>query len=240
MNAPQLSAPWQVKFTRRRGSIALQIGIDQVKVLAPKGTAARTIHQLLEQRRDWIEQALDQQRQRQQLPKFSRSYTDGEPWLIDGETYRLQVESIAESSQRSSQPAVERINDQLLVRISSAHDTPQQRAVLIQQWYQQQAQQRWPQQLQQWADTTGLQPSSLKIRPYKSRWGSCNSNGLITLNTLLLMAPPATQQYVIIHELCHLQHPNHSNDFWQLVEQFCPQPKQHRGWFRQHRQQLIF
>lgn len=241
MKSPELSVPWQVKFTRRSGSIALQIGVDRVKVLAPKGTPARTIHQLLEQRREWIEQMLGQQQlERQQQPVFKRHYGDGESWLADGQPCLLRIQTADQTLVNPANQPVERFDDELVLRISTAQDSAQQRAGLIQHWYQQQAQQRWPDLLQHWADTTGLQPTGLKIRPYKSRWGSCNSQGLICLNTLLMMAPPACQEYVIIHELCHLQHPNHSADFWRLVEQFCPEPKQHRRWFRQYRQQLIF
>lgn len=238
MNAPQLSVPWQVKFTRRRGSIALQISSDQVKVLAPKGTAARAIHLLLEQRSDWIELKIDQQRQQQlQRPVFSRDYSNGELWLVDGRQCRLTLHSDCSLLQ----PEIELSDDQLVLHYP-AQDEPNsaKRAELIQQWYQQQAEQRWPQQLQHWANITELQPNGLKIRPYKSRWGSCNHRGLISLNTLLMMAPLATQQYVIIHELCHLQHPNHSASYWQLVRQFCADPKQHRSWLRDHLRYLTF
>lgn len=239
MKAPQLSVPWQVKFTRRRGSIALQIGADQVKVLAPNGTAARAIHLLLEQRLDWIELKIGQQRQQQQLqrPTFSRDYNSGELWLIDGEQCQLTLHP----DDSLIRPEIERIGDQLVLHHPCQDEpTPAIRAELIQQWYQQQAEQRWPQQLKYWADITEQQPNGLKIRPYKSRWGSCNHRGLISLNTLLMMAPVATQEYVIIHELCHLQHPNHSADYWQLVRQFCANPKQHRSWLKAHLRYLIF
>ncbi|MEH6652268.1 MAG: SprT family zinc-dependent metalloprotease [Motiliproteus sp.] len=238
VTAPQLSVPWQVKFTRRRGSIALQIGADQVKVLAPQGTAARTIHQLLVKRSDWIELKIDQQRHKQQQrPAFSRDYNSGERWLVDGQQCRLALQQ----DDTLIQPAIQLNNDQLVLQ----HTTEEEpdcalRAELIQRWYQQQAEQRWPQQLQHWAEITGLQPSGLKIRPYKSRWGSCNHRGLISLNTLLMMAPVATQDYVIIHELCHLQHPNHSANYWQLVRRYCTDPKQHRRWLKDHLRYLTF
>ncbi len=67
-----------------------------------------------------------------------------------------------------------------------------------------------------------IEPSSIKISNSKGRWGSCSSNGTITLNWRIIMLPPADIDYVIIHELCHLVELNHSKRFWSLVSMFLP------------------
>jgi len=235
LSTPQFSAPWQTKFTRRKGSIALRIGTDLISVLAPKGTPARAIHALLEQRRDWIEQALFKQSQQPLRQRPGRSYTNGESWLVNGQPHQLQIES----SSHCSQPIITRHEAKLALLLPQNGDhlkLPE----IIQHWYQEQAEQHWPDRLEHWAKITGLQPQGLKIRPYKSRWGSCTARGQISLNTLLVMAPQEVLDYVIVHELCHLKHLNHSRAFWQLVEHFCPTPKQHRLWLRQHAPHLLF
>jgi predicted metal-dependent hydrolase len=63
---------------------------------------------------------------------------------------------------------------------------------------------------------------TLKIRPMKSRWGSCNNQGKINLNLELIKAPLDCIDYVIMHELCHLKEMNHSKKFWQLLSQSMP------------------
>ena len=69
----------------------------------------------------------------------------------------------------------------------------------------------------------------LKIRKMKSKWGVCNvTNNTITLNQELIKLEPACLEYVIFHELSHLKHPNHSKDFWSLVEKYVPNYKQIR------------
>jgi predicted metal-dependent hydrolase len=64
---------------------------------------------------------------------------------------------------------------------------------------------------------------SVTLRMMRSRWGSCSMKGSITLSTVLLFADPQILRYVIIHELCHLRHPNHSLDFWNEVERAMPE-----------------
>jgi len=69
---------------------------------------------------------------------------------------------------------------------------------------------------------TGLGFRTLQVRGQKSRWGSCSSRGTISLNYKLLFLPPELVRYILIHELCHTVHPNHSPRYWNLVARFEP------------------
>jgi predicted metal-dependent hydrolase len=79
---------------------------------------------------------------------------------------------------------------------------------------------------------TGLAGSSVVLRNYRSRWGSCSQSGSLTLNRRLMLCRPEVIDYVIIHELCHLVHLNHSKRFWQLVERHCPGWRRQRDWLK--------
>lgn len=68
-------------------------------------------------------------------------------------------------------------------------------------------------------------PLSVKIKNYRSRWGCCDIKGNICFNYRLLMLPQSIREYVIIHELCHIRHHNHSVAFWNLVESYLPNYK---------------
>ena len=81
-------------------------------------------------------------------------------------------------------------------------------------------------------ERTGLNGSALTLRFYKSRWGSCSHTGSLTLNRRLMLCRPDVIDYVIIHELCHLVHLNHSPRFWQLVEKHCPGWRRQRDWLK--------
>lgn len=71
----------------------------------------------------------------------------------------------------------------------------------------------------------GLEYSCLKFRKMKRRWGSCSSNGVITLNTYLFNTPEAQIDYVVVHELAHLVHMNHSKNFHNLVNRYVSSSK---------------
>ncbi len=76
--------------------------------------------------------------------------------------------------------------------------------------------------LERLAERTGLKPAGARIGRQRSRWGSCSSAGRINLNCGLLFVRPALVEYLIIHELCHLRHLNHSTRFWHLVGTHLP------------------
>lgn len=76
------------------------------------------------------------------------------------------------------------------------------------------------------AQETGLIPNHIKVKAQRSKWGSCSSEKNINLNWRLIFLEPSVIDYVIIHELCHLKHMNHSSLFWDLVESYCPYYKE--------------
>ncbi len=77
-----------------------------------------------------------------------------------------------------------------------------------------------------------LIPTSLKYRKNKRTWGSCNYKNGLNFNILLMKFPIELMEYVVIHELAHIKHKNHSKKFWDLVEEFCPDYKQREKIFK--------
>ena len=77
-----------------------------------------------------------------------------------------------------------------------------------------------------------LFPTSIKYRKNKRTWGSCNYKNGLNFNILLMKFPIELMEYVIIHELAHIKHKNHSKKFWDLVEDFCPDYKQREKIFK--------
>jgi predicted metal-dependent hydrolase len=76
--------------------------------------------------------------------------------------------------------------------------------------------------------------NKLTLRKQKTRWGSCSSKKSLNFNWKLVHFEPKIIDYVIIHELAHLSHMDHSRNFWNLVEKYDPEYKKHRGWLKRN------
>lgn len=73
---------------------------------------------------------------------------------------------------------------------------------------------------------TGLKPNRVRVKQIKYAWGSCSTSKNISINQKLICYSKNAIRYVILHELCHLKHMNHSKEFWNLVESYMPEYKQ--------------
>ncbi|MCM1145647.1 MAG: M48 family metallopeptidase [Blautia sp.] len=95
-----------------------------------------------------------------------------------------------------------------------------------------------PQRVAYYHAKTGGSYQRITIRDQKTRWGSCSSKGTLSFNWRLMLAPPSILDYVVVHELCHLTHMNHSAAFWQAVEAIYPDYRIARKWLKEHGNEL--
>lgn len=110
----------------------------------------------------------------------------------------------------------------------------------LQKFYLIEAEKLIPERIKIWAEKMQLYPSKITLRNQKSRWGSCSSRGSISINWRLMAAPLEILDYVLVHELSHLQYMNHSKKFWDLVEAHYPLYLKSEKWLRENHQLLHF
>ena len=96
-----------------------------------------------------------------------------------------------------------------------------------------------PERVHFFANIMGVTVGRITIRSQKTRWGSCSAKGNLNFNCLLMLCPEEVRDYVVIHELCHRKHLNHSADFWAEVERYCPDYRIHRKWLKDNGAVLI-
>ena len=104
----------------------------------------------------------------------------------------------------------------------------------IERWLRAQAGEILPARAREISNELGIPFRTLFLRNQHTRWGSSSSRGNISLNWRIVMAPPEVQRYLIVHELVHQLHPDHSRAFWEDVARFCPEYRKHSRWLKRH------
>jgi hypothetical protein len=85
----------------------------------------------------------------------------------------------------------------------------------------------------------GVTYTRITIRDTRSRWGSCSTTGTLSFSWRLALAPREILDYVVVHELCHLRHHDHSRRFWTLVAEVWPDYRRHKAWLDAHGWELL-
>ena len=109
---------------------------------------------------------------------------------------------------------------------------PNPLSLSIKKWYKKKFREIAIPRVTYFAEQHNLMVNQIRIKNQKTMWGSCSSKNNINLNYLLLMAPMKVIDYVIIHELVHTIHRNHSIEFWSSVESIMPDYKEHKLWLK--------
>jgi predicted metal-dependent hydrolase len=94
--------------------------------------------------------------------------------------------------------------------------------VALVKWYAGRAQEAVEASVARWVAITGRAPKRVLVRNQRQRWGSCSPDGTLRFNWRLIMLAPALLDYVVVHELAHLEVPNHGPEFWRAVARLLP------------------
>ena len=193
-----------------------------VRVLAPKDAELKRIQTFVKERHAWIIKRVVQQQKTIEANK--KQYIAGEKFAYLGQLYPLAlVESCIFKTclhQGHLQVALMNTEHKEAVRQSLVY------------WYQQQAKTVISEKVARYEQKMGVHHTNIRFRDYKSRWGSCDNQGQLSFDWRLIMAPHVVIDYVVVHELCHLTHPNHSQAFWQEVCRFMPHYHQAKDWLK--------
>jgi predicted metal-dependent hydrolase len=99
-------------------------------------------------------------------------------------------------------------------------------------WYRIRAEKIFAEKIRFYAEKLKVYPKRIVIKDQKTKWGSCSSKGNINFNFRVIMAPENIIDYLVVHELCHLVHMNHSSDFWNLVKSILPNYREDEEWLK--------
>lgn len=215
---------YRVRFSKRRKTIGITVERDRsVVVTAPEGTADDLIARVIERKRAWI---LDKVRHEQKLSAPTnppgKELVSGESMLYLGREYPIEIVD-------NGRYAIE-FTDRFLIpraRAASRHS-------VFREWLRARAAEYILPRVRSRAESLGVTYSAINITDALHHWGSCTPERGLNFNWRLIKAPPFVIDYIIVHELAHLIEPNHSPDFWNIVEAQTPQGRKAKTWLREH------
>ena len=118
------------------------------------------------------------------------------------------------------------------VYLQSENSNP---SAVVTEWLRNKAAEILPIKTKEWAEKIGVEYNRVVLKDQRTLWASCSSQKNINYSYRIVKMPPVVQDYLVIHELCHLKFMNHGEEYWSLVGQFSPDYKLHRRWLNEHK-----
>ena len=212
--------PYSIRRSARARRVRVTVDAGgEVIVTLPKKAAERRAAEAVRELRPWIER-------RRQALNLAAAEVAREPGTLPylGTPLRVVPEPGRER--------VHRRGDDLLVPAGDAQEA-------IERYYRRRARAEFAPRLDAAVARAGTRYTGLTIRGQRTRWASCSAAGGMSFNWRLLLAPEAVLDYVIEHEVCHLEVMDHSPRFWALLESRVPDWREHATWLRRYGSTLV-
>jgi predicted metal-dependent hydrolase len=209
------SQAWTVRVSRRARRLSVRVYPGgRVEVVVPPGASAAIVQRFVGTHREWIN---DRVGDLSTAAPLANQLRPAEVYLPSIERrYAVQYH---QSPDALAVHAIE--SESRLIVHGPLHDD-RQIASVLRRWLMRLAHREFGLRLAIVAEEGGFAYRRVQIRKQRTRWGSCSATGTISLNVCLLFVSPAVLRYLLVHELCHTRHMNHSARFWALVEQHEP------------------
>lgn len=224
---PALEGPrFEFVRARRARRYILRVRPDgNFRVTIPRGGSRREAESFVASQRGWAER----ERTRVLAAHAPAVWGDGQEILLRGQAVRIRVD-------RSGSGLAVTYGDR---RVALRFEDDRGIRAAIERDLRSLARHELIPRLEQLAAENGLTFRKAIVRNQQSRWGSCSCGGTIALNFRLVQMPPAIRDYILLHELMHLKHQNHSRRFWRLVEQVYPDFRAAERWLEAEGRKLI-
>ena len=217
--------PIEIVFSKKRKTISIQIKPDRIKVSSSYWISKNSVREFILKNENWIRKKLADQKLR---VKPITNLVNNEKLTLCGKNYKLKVisepiiepeirsETIIISNNFKTRKTFGSIESQILMLLKDFSFRILQKKTF------------------EFSQIMNVRYNSVKIKNYKSRWGSCSSKRDISFNWKIIFAPENIIEYLVVHELSHLIHFNHSKLFWNKVEEFQYNYKENRKWLKEN------
>jgi predicted metal-dependent hydrolase len=211
------------KITRSaRKTMSLEVTRDgKVIVRAPNSVSAKAIEKFVEKHFQWItrKKAIAADKLKKHVAK---TFADGESYYFLGQTHKLKIVDDTD--------LIFRFDKAFYLSRSQISNA---RSIMV-SWYANQAKLIIAERVKYYSSITGIRRNWLTITNARTRWGSCSSKGNLCFSWRLIMAPIEIIDYVVVHELVHVEIKNHSKAFWKKVESIVPDYRARLKWLKEN------
>lgn len=192
---------------------------ESLKVTVPPGTPEAEVDRFLHRNRNWAAARLSR------LPDVVH-LNDGVTIPLRGEPHRIMHSGLGRGV-----VSIGMEEDGKVIRVFGDTKFTSRK---VADFLKRQAKQDLTKAVKRYSDALGVKAKSITLRDTTSRWGSCSSSGALNFSWRIILAPPEVLNYLAAHEVAHLREMNHSDRFWALVEEICPDMEIHKAWLRNH------
>ncbi|MCK4624777.1 MAG: M48 family metallopeptidase [Phycisphaerae bacterium] len=215
-----------IKYSLRRSkrkTTSIYVERDgQVSVLVPEQFSDAKIDEVIEKKRYWIYQHLAEWHDLN-AARVEREYVNGEGFLYLGRSYRLKL------VKRQAEPLLLK-NGYFCLRLDAkSKSNPDD---VFKDFYRKKGKKRIADRVEYFRAKMGVTPRDVRLMELKNRWASCSATGNLNFHWKCMMAPPTILDYIVVHELAHLIHPNHTDAFWNEVDKVMPNYLERKEWLR--------
>lgn len=195
-----------------------------IKVVVPENVD-RDPDAMLQEKKNWVlKQKQDFNQFKRRIPE--RKFREGEKFPFLGEEYEVVIDGTGQE-----------IQDKIILSKIKVENKGFKSALI--DFYREKAKEVFPEKVERYQNQVDGEPGSIYIRNQKTRWGSCSDKQNLNFNWRLLMAPENVVDYVVVHELTHLDIKSHKKEFWKKVREIYPEYKESNRWLQKNSPKLV-
>ena len=216
---------YEVIRSRRKTADIIVERDGSVLVRAPETLSDKRIRDIVESKRYWIYKTLAAWRDLN-ASRVLREYRNGEGFLYLGRSYRLSL-----VLDQKAQVLLKDGRFRLRRDIVESGDLESARTA-FRDYYADRGRDRIPRRVDYYAPKVGVTPGSVDVRDLGHRWASCSPKGDVAFHWKCMMAPQSIIDYIVVHELCHIHQPDHTDAFWNEIDKVMPAYRERKEWLR--------
>lgn len=200
---------------------------NTIIVAAPLNTSEEEIKKVVKSKGTWIVQKLYSFKNMEHI-KINREFINGESFMYLGRNYSLQIH--IDTLQKI--PSVKLFRGKFNVIVNEKSDVTIKEA--MEAWYRDKTEEQINKRMKYYQKFFKKEPTAIRIKEQKKRWGSCTANDELLFNWRCTMAKTNALDYIIVHEMCHMYHKNHSQEYWDLLSSIIPDYEVRKNWLKNY------